>query len=95
MTLIKNPTTGNFDVSNRDVFTSFGTPGQIMEYAGDAAAFSSHSWLVCDGSEYSVGTYPDLYAAIGNAYGGTSGSTFCVPDYSTAAHLGSTLYIHI
>lgn len=33
----------------------------------------------CDGQILSVAEYPELYAVIGNAFGGTAGSTFALP----------------
>ena len=39
-------------------------------------------WLLCDGTGYDIATYPALYAAIGNTYGGAS-PTFLVPDMRT------------
>lgn len=37
-------------------------------------------WLYCDGASYSTALYPNLFAAIGYAFGG-SGASFNVPDY--------------
>ena len=50
--------------------------GSMMPYGGSTAP---SGWLLCDGSSYSQTTYPNLYAAIGNAFGTTSGN-FNVPD---------------
>ena len=38
-------------------------------------------WLICDGRNFSVATYPALYAAIGTVYGGSVGTNFNIPDY--------------
>lgn len=38
-------------------------------------------WLVCDGSSHLVATFPDLWAYLGDAYGGDGGTNFNVPDY--------------
>lgn len=51
-------------------------PGVIMGFAGAAAP---SGWLLCNGASYSATAYPELFAAIGNTWGG-SGSSFNVPD---------------
>ena len=51
--------------------------GMIMPYAGSSAP---SLWLLCDGTSYSTTTYPSLYSAIGNTYGGSGGS-FNVPNF--------------
>jgi microcystin-dependent protein len=59
--------------------------GSIAVYAGDLSqsanitALNSAGWLLCDGSSYSTDGYLDLFAAIGTANGGGTGS-FNVPD---------------
>jgi microcystin-dependent protein len=45
-------------------------------YAGPTAP---SGWLECDGTSYSTSTYPDLYAVIGETFGG-GGGNFNVPD---------------
>jgi microcystin-dependent protein len=52
-------------------------PGFMMPNAG--ANNNPSGWLLCDGSSYAVADFPDLYAAIGNDWGG-NGTTFNVPD---------------
>ncbi len=37
-------------------------------------------WIPCDGRELPVSEYPELYAVLGDLYGGSSGK-FNVPDY--------------
>jgi|694.fasta_scaffold01920_20 microcystin-dependent protein len=39
-------------------------------------------WLLCDGSSYSTGTYPELFSAIGTTYNlpGDAGGTFRLPN---------------
>jgi len=62
------------------------TPSGIMvDFAGTAAPTG---WLLCDGSSYSTGTYPALFAAIGYAWGG-SGANFNVPNMSRRVSVGS------
>lgn len=60
------------------------THGLVPQNVGDIKASVAKKvpdgWLVCDGSEYAISAYPELYAAIGNTAGGQSGLTFRVPD---------------
>lgn len=52
--------------------------GSVAMFAGLTAPTG---WLVCDGSLVSRTTYADLYATIGDAYGGGDGlTTFALPD---------------
>ena len=51
--------------------------GTMVPYAG--ALTQTGDWLPCDGTEYSTALYPELFAVIGNTYGG-GGGTFAVPD---------------
>jgi microcystin-dependent protein len=59
--------------------------GQLQSYteAGMISYFAMETpptgWLVCDGASYSISVYPDLAAAIGIIYGGSSG-IFNVPN---------------
>ena len=48
-----------------------------MAYGGTT---TPEGWLMCDGTSYSQSTYPDLFVAIGTAFGG-DGSNFNVPDF--------------
>lgn len=55
-----------------------GTPvGAIITIA---TATAPTGWLICDGTVYPNGNYPDLAAAIGTTFGGSSGVSFGVPD---------------
>jgi len=51
--------------------------GAVTDYAGPAAPAG---WLLCDGTVYPVASYPKLFVAIGNIYGGDGTTTFAVPD---------------
>jgi microcystin-dependent protein len=59
--------------------------GQLQSYteAGMISYFAMETppagWLMCDGKKYSTSEYPDLAAAIGIIYGGSSG-IFNVPN---------------
>lgn len=52
--------------------------GTVVAYAGTKASVPT-GWLICDGSSLSRLTYPQLYAALGFAWGG-SGDNFNLPD---------------
>ncbi len=51
--------------------------GTVVDFAGSAAPTG---WLICAGQALSRVDYPDLFAAIGTAYGAPSGATFNIPD---------------
>lgn len=50
--------------------------GQISLFAGN---FAPENWLPCDGRSLNTNDYSQLYALIGNTYGG-SGTQFNLPD---------------
>lgn len=50
--------------------------GAVIDYAGTNAPTG---WLLCFGQSLPRATYPDLFAAIGTAYGG-AGQNFNLPD---------------
>jgi len=55
-----------------------GQPGEIFDFAGAFAPFGS---LECDGSAISRASFPDLFTAIGTAWGAGDGSTtFNIPN---------------
>lgn len=58
--------------------------GMVTPFAGSTAP---DGWLLCDGSALNQNEYPDLYAVIGNSYGG-SGNTFNLPDLRGRAPFG-------
>lgn len=51
--------------------------GSIIMFGGAAAP---SGYLICDGSSVLQATYPDLFSAIGTAYGAADGTHFNVPD---------------
>ena len=71
-------------------------PGDVKYSVKDELG---NGWLKCDGTKYSKIMYPQLYAAIGNNFGG-SGNIFKVPDYrgyflrvkGTSAALNNNIY---
>lgn len=50
--------------------------GTVLSFAGSKAP---NGYLLCDGKSYAVADYEDLYAVIGNTYGGDS-TNFNVPN---------------
>jgi len=52
--------------------------GELIAYAG--AVSPDPRLLLCDGSEYDVDDYPDLYAVIGDTYGSSGVGLFMLPD---------------
>lgn len=52
--------------------------GSMLPFGGAAAP---SGYLLCDGTSYLRATYPNLYSAIGNAYGTVDGTHFNVPDF--------------
>ena len=46
-------------------------------------------WLPCDGRTLNVSDYYALYQVIGNTYGGTTNSTFKLPDYRSKKLMGT------
>jgi microcystin-dependent protein len=68
------------------VNTNFGVPvGTIIDFGG---VTSPTGYLKCDGSTVLVADYPDLYAAIGNNWGGNS-TSFTLPDMRRRISVGS------
>lgn len=58
--------------------------GTVLSYAGNIIP---RGFLVCNGASYKVADYPDLYAVIGNTYGGDT-ENFNVPDYRETVLVG-------
>ena len=65
---------------------SSSTPvGTVLMYAGSTDGKSVYNltaagWGLCDGSTYENTQFPDLFAVLGESYGGTAGY-FAVPSY--------------
>lgn len=60
--------------------------GTVLSFAGSTAP---NGYLLCDGKSYAVADYEDLYAVIGNTYGGDS-TNFNVPNLIDKFIQGST-----
>lgn len=54
-----------------------GYAGQVLAFAG---AQIPEGWAICDGSMLAVSTYPALFQAIGNSWGGDGRTSFALPD---------------
>ena len=52
--------------------------GMVITYAGTNASIPA-GWLLCDGASVATATYPDLFTALGYAYGG-AGANFNLPN---------------
>lgn len=60
--------------------------GEIRIFAGN---YAPENWHLCDGTLLGVTANTQLYSLIGNAYGGTAGVDFALPD------LRSRVPIHV
>jgi len=57
--------------------------GAIIPWASDQSNIP-RGWVICNGRVLSNTTYPLLFNVIGNAYGGTEGSTFKLPPLTNS-----------
>lgn len=73
------PVSGGITASNLapSIANSFVPSGAILAYGG---ALSPAGFLICDGSSYLRSAQPNLFTAIGTAYGSADGTHFNVPD---------------
>lgn len=68
----------NFDTLYRAVNTSIiAPPGAVVAFAGNNPP---EGWLLCDGRLVSRYDYPELYNAIGTAWGGDGNPNFKLPN---------------
>ena len=79
--LIRN---GNVIGTMGDKYFSTAPLGTVLAYAGQTAP---RGYLLADGASYPTAEYPDLYAVIGNTYGGDD-ANFNVPDYRETVLVG-------
>lgn len=61
--------------------------GCVIPFAGNTDNIP-RGYLACDGASYLTAEYPDLYAVIGNTYGGDT-ENFNVPDYRETVLVGA------
>jgi len=67
-------------------------PGTIVIFGGNLSTLntSTYRWLLCDGSEVSRVTYPDLFDVIGVMHGPGNGiDTFNLPNFTGRFPLGN------
>ena len=50
--------------------------------------FAPQGWLPCDGTEYEIGDYRQLFYIIGTTYGGNGRQKFAVPNISGRSVIG-------
>ena len=67
-----------------DKYFSNAPIGVIQAFSGNTVPYG---YLLADGTSYKVADYPDLYAVIGNTYGGDT-ENFNVPDYRETVLVG-------
>lgn len=69
----------NGGITPAQVISGFGLlpTGAVVPFGGASAPTG---YLLCDGASYLRATYPDLFSAIGTAYGTADGTHFNVPD---------------
>jgi microcystin-dependent protein len=60
--------------------------GELRLFAGD---YVPRDWLGCTGQELSIGAYPELAGALGDAYGSKGRDRFRLPDLRGRAVAGS------
>lgn len=82
-TIVLNKT---IDITNFDYHKEKNQTGFITMYP--AGATIPDYWLLCNGQSVSTTLYPDLYALIGNDFGG-SGTNFNLPDLNNSIMVGT------
>jgi microcystin-dependent protein len=82
-TIVPNKT---IDITNFDYHKEKNQTGFITMYP--AGATIPDHWLLCNGQSVSTTLYPDLYALIGNKFGG-SGTNFNLPNLNNSIMVGT------
>ncbi|MDN4633255.1 tail fiber protein [Sphingomonas sp. PsM26] len=60
--------------------------GQIMQVG---FRYAPVNWLTCNGAPLQISQNQALYALLGNTFGGTQNSTFCLPDARGRTFIGT------
>ena len=63
--------------------------GFISIWPAPSETPNTEVWKKCDGTEYAIDDYPDLWNIIGAAYGGDGTNTFKVPNLQGVTVMGS------
>lgn len=63
-------------------------PGAVVMWAGQFDTEPA-GWLRCNGTEYLIADYPELYAVIGTSYGGDGATLFAVPNLTSKVPRGA------
>lgn len=63
-----------------------GTIGEIKMFAGD---YAPRGWAMCNGQLLTIDQNNNLYAVLGNTYGGDGKTTFALPDFRGRIPIGS------
>jgi microcystin-dependent protein len=63
-------------------------PNNLMQWVNQDPTQGPSQFLQADGSDLSVVSYPDLYAIVGNLYGG-DGTHFFLPDLRSMVVIGA------
>lgn len=64
-----------------------GTVGEVKLFA---SRLTPRGWLRCDGQEFAIEQFNELYALIGNDYGGNARNTFKLPKIPPITSEGGT-----
>lgn len=60
--------------------------GEVRMYVG---FIPPHGWVLCNGQEVAIASYPALYSLLGLNFGGNGRTTFAVPDLRDASPVGA------
>lgn len=67
--------------------------GMIAEVRTYAGSDMPHGWMALEGQTLAVSDYPDLFAAIGNQYGGDGVSHFALPARRSSGSARQIMYV--
>ena len=75
---------GGVNLGQQSLYSMLPPVGSLMPYAGNKSPLG---WLVCDGTEYSTTTYPNLYNVIGSTYNTSTGLSAPASGYFRVPNL--------